>query len=141
MGWRFRKSMKIAPGVRVNLSNKSTSVSVGGKGFRKTVSTSGKNTTTVSIPGTGLSHTSTTTHKKKQSTNNKHPQYSAKTYKNSGIVLQILAVTLFLLGLMLAIVTPAGFAFVALAVFLFIMGRKYKKKTAEYSDEQNETDE
>ena len=42
---------------------------------------------------------------------------------------------------MLAIVTPAGFVIAAFAVFLFIMGRKYKKKTAEYSDEQNETDE
>lgn len=42
---------------------------------------------------------------------------------------------------MLAIVTPVGFAFVAFAVFLFIMGRKYKKKTVEYSDEQNETEE
>ena len=140
MGWRFRKSMKVAPGVRVNLSKKSASVSVGGKGVRKTFSTSGKNTTTVSIPGTGLSHSSTTTHKKKQSTNSKQNHYSTKTYRNSGIILQILAVTLFLLGLMLAIVTPAGFVIVAFAVFLFIMGRKYKKKTAEYSDEQNETD-
>lgn len=37
--------------------------------------------------------------------------------------------------------TLRSFVSVALAVFLFIMGRKYKKKTAEYSDEQNETEE
>lgn len=32
MGLRVRKSIKIAPGVRMNLGNKSGSVSVGGKG-------------------------------------------------------------------------------------------------------------
>lgn len=54
MGLRFRKSMKIAPGVRLNLGKKSTSVSFGGKGLRYSVSTSGRRTTTVGIPGSGL---------------------------------------------------------------------------------------
>ena len=56
MGMRFRKSKKIAPGVRVNLSAKSASISIGPKGFKKTFSTSGRTTTTVGIPGTGLSY-------------------------------------------------------------------------------------
>lgn len=54
MGMRFRKSKKIAPGVRLNLSAKSASISIGPKGFKKTFSTSGRVTTTVGIPGTGL---------------------------------------------------------------------------------------
>lgn len=56
MGMRFRKSKKIAPGVRLNLSAKSVSVSIGPKGFKKSFSTSGRTTTTVGIPGTGLSY-------------------------------------------------------------------------------------
>lgn len=56
MGMRFRKSKKIAPGVRLNLSAKSASISIGPKGFKKTFSTNGRTTTTVGIPGTGLSY-------------------------------------------------------------------------------------
>lgn len=56
MGMRFRKSKKIAPGVRVNLNAKSASISIGPKGLKKTFSTSGRATTTVGIPGTGLSY-------------------------------------------------------------------------------------
>lgn len=58
MGLRFRKSMKILPGVRVNLGAKSASVSFGPKGLKHTVSTTGRNTTTVGIPGSGLSFSS-----------------------------------------------------------------------------------
>ena len=36
MGLRFRKSFKVAPGVKVNLNKKSTSVTFGGKGVHKT---------------------------------------------------------------------------------------------------------
>lgn len=34
MGFRFRKSFKIAPGIKVNLSKKGASLSAGAKGFR-----------------------------------------------------------------------------------------------------------
>ena len=57
MGLRFRRSFKIAPGVRVNLNKKSASVSFGPKGLKHTVSTTGKSHTTVGVPGTGLSYT------------------------------------------------------------------------------------
>ena len=59
MGLRFRKSVKIAPGVKLNLNKKSTSVTFGGKGFHHTVSSTGKRTSTVGIPGTGLSYSKT----------------------------------------------------------------------------------
>ena len=38
MGLRFRKSIKIAPGIKINLNKKSTSVTFGGKGLHHTVS-------------------------------------------------------------------------------------------------------
>lgn len=59
MGLRFRKSFKVAPGVRVNVGKKSVGVSVGGKGFRKSVNTSGRVTTSIGVPGTGLSYVDT----------------------------------------------------------------------------------
>lgn len=64
MGLNFRKSIKIAPGIRVNISKKGlSSVSVGGKGARVNVSKKGTRTT-VGIPGTGLSYTTNTSYKK-----------------------------------------------------------------------------
>ena len=61
MGLRFRKSFKVAPGVKVNIGKKSSSVSFGGKGARYTVSSSGRRTKSVSIPGTGISYVDTKT--------------------------------------------------------------------------------
>ena len=55
MAFRFRKSVKLLPGVRVNLSKSGASLSLGGKGFRHTIG-HGKQRTTVGILGTGLSY-------------------------------------------------------------------------------------
>jgi hypothetical protein len=54
--FRFRRSIKIAPGIRWNFGKKSTSLSIGGRGANYTVGTSGSRTT-IGIPGTGLSYT------------------------------------------------------------------------------------
>ena len=39
MGWSFRKSFRIAPGVRINLSKRGASVSGGPKGAKLSVNT------------------------------------------------------------------------------------------------------
>lgn len=59
MGFRFRRSIKVGPGVRLNVGKKSMGLSVGTRGLRYSVSTSGRRATTVGIPGTGLSHVQT----------------------------------------------------------------------------------
>lgn len=56
MGFRFRRSFKIAPGVRLNLNSKSTSVRIGPKGLGYTINSNGKRRVTASIPGTGISY-------------------------------------------------------------------------------------
>ena len=79
MGFRFRKSVKIAPGVRLNIGKKSVGISAGVKGARVSVNSSGRKTTTVGLPGTGLSYSKsekiggrkTTTHS--ASSNNAQP--------------------------------------------------------------------
>lgn len=55
MGFRVRRSIKIAPGVRLNVSNKSVGISAGVRGARVTVNSRGRTTTTVA----GVTHTST----------------------------------------------------------------------------------
>jgi hypothetical protein len=55
MGFRFRRSIKLAPGIRLNLSKYGVSASIGRRGA--TVNISGKGTkATVGIPGTGVSY-------------------------------------------------------------------------------------
>lgn len=71
MGLRFRKSIKIAPGVKINLNTKSTSVTFGGKGVHYTASSTGKKTASVGIPGTGISYTQTTGQSNRQKKTNK----------------------------------------------------------------------
>ena len=58
MALRFRKSFKLGPGVRLNIGKKSKSLSFGGRGYRYTISTTGRRTRTIGIPGTGLSYQS-----------------------------------------------------------------------------------
>ena len=54
MALRFRKSFKVAPGVRINLSKSGISTSVGGKGLTANLSKRGTRIT-AGIPGSGLS--------------------------------------------------------------------------------------
>ena len=54
--FRFRRSIKLFPGVRWNFGSKSSSLSIGGRGAHYTFGTAGSRTT-VGIPGTGLSYT------------------------------------------------------------------------------------
>jgi hypothetical protein len=58
MGFRFRKRIKIAPGISLNLSKSGVSTSLGGKGFTINIGR-GKTRTTVGLPGTGLSYSTT----------------------------------------------------------------------------------
>lgn len=54
MSLRFRKSVKILPGVRINFNKNSTSLSLGPRGAHYTMSSSGRRTVSAGIPGTGL---------------------------------------------------------------------------------------
>lgn len=54
MGLNFRKSISLGHGLKINLSKGGPSLSFGKKGLRQTISASGRATTTVGIPGTGV---------------------------------------------------------------------------------------
>ena len=59
MPFRFRKSIKILPGVYLNVSKSGIGASVGVRGARYSIHSSGRRTASVGIPGTGLSYTKT----------------------------------------------------------------------------------
>ncbi len=57
MGFRFNKRFKVAPGLHINFSAKrGFSATVGVKGASHNVGLDGRRRTTISAPGTGLSH-------------------------------------------------------------------------------------
>ncbi len=60
MGFRFRRRVKLFPGLWVNLSKSGVSTSIGGKGITLNVGNKGTRAT-VGLPGTGLSYTTSTT--------------------------------------------------------------------------------
>lgn len=77
MGLRFRKSIKIAPGVKLNLGKKSIGMSVGGK--RAGISINSKTGVhgRVSAPGTGISYTTKLGGNKKKNGNMANNYYTS----------------------------------------------------------------
>ena len=88
--FKFRKSKKILPGVKLNIGKKGpSSLSLGGRG--STVNVSNKGTkTTVGIPGTGLSYST------KSGGSAKRAKGSSKNYSSKGGII-LLVVFLFFL--------------------------------------------
>ncbi|MCH7751686.1 MAG: DUF4236 domain-containing protein, partial [Planctomycetes bacterium] len=73
MGFRFFRRVKLAPGLRLNLSKSGGSRSFGRRGARYTVGPRGRRTT-FGIPGTGLFYTTTSKRgTSRRSTSRKQP--------------------------------------------------------------------
>jgi hypothetical protein len=56
MGFRFRRSLHIPPGIRLNIGKRGVSTSIGVRGAHVTFGKTGTRTT-VGLPGSGLSNT------------------------------------------------------------------------------------
>lgn len=56
-GWtsRFRRSAGLGGGIRLNVTKRGVGVSVGRRGVRRSWHSTGRRTSTVGLPGTGLS--------------------------------------------------------------------------------------
>lgn len=138
MGFRFRKSFKIAPGVRVNVGKKSIGISAGVKGARVSVNSSGRKTTTVGIPGTGLSYQKTEKiggHAATDKHDQTAPEYTPtvdlppidpqpprppRTPKGTLTLLKVLAVLLIAMSLTLTLASVVG-GFIGTALGCFIL--------------------
>ena len=91
MGLRFRKSINLGGGMRINFNKKSVGFSFGKKGMRYSVNSNGRKTATVGIPGTGLYYTDTSNAKSQKQSHNSNQNNSypnnpnhIKTCKNCG---------------------------------------------------------
>ena len=140
MGFRFRKSVKIAPGVRLNIGKKSVGISAGVKGARVSVNSKGRVTKTVGLPGTGLSYTKTgkigggaaSSTDKHDQTAPEHtptvdlppidpqPPRPPRTPKGMLTLLKVLAVLLIAMSLTLTLVSVVG-GFLGTALGCFIL--------------------
>lgn len=74
MPWRFRRSVRVAKGVRINFGKKGMSLTTGRKGFHTTIG-HGQVRTTIGMPGTGISYTHVSGKKKKPARTQRLPQY------------------------------------------------------------------
>lgn len=83
MGFRFRKSFKIAPGIKLNVGKKGIGISAGTKGARVSVNSSGRVTKSVGIPGTGVSYVKSEKIGKKQSKAKASSEPSPETASHS----------------------------------------------------------
>lgn len=91
MPFRFRRSIKLAPGVRLNLSKSGVSTSIGPRGAHVTVG-HGQVRETIGMPGTGLSYTQVhSTHQAEQVSPSDPPGRIARTW-NALFVLVVLAI-------------------------------------------------
>ena len=69
MGWRYRKSINLGGGFRINLSKSGIGYSWGFPGYRHTYSPNGTQRKTYSIPGTGISYVESQGSRKNNSNN------------------------------------------------------------------------
>lgn len=133
MGFRYRRSYKILPGIKVNVGKKSTSVTFGGKIFRTTVNRKrGTVTSSVSTPIKGLSYQKTEKIEKRTPSNmvERNTTYSALTYKVCsililfvGILAAVLGIASFVFGLV-----GVGIGMLFLTVFSVLCYKSWKDK-------------
>ena len=131
MGFRFRKSIGKGP-FRMTFSKSGVSTSFGGPGARVTKRADGKTQTTLSAPGTGISHTSTSSSKKKtantqtEAGNSVNATISPKTLS---VIFRVLSIPMFLLGILLCFAVPVvGVCSIGIGVIEWIVANHFKKK-------------
>ena len=76
MGLRFRKSIKLGGGFRLNLSKSGVGYSWGTKGFRISKSAKGRTRKTFSVPGTGISYSTSSGKSKRRKSTTAKQNYS-----------------------------------------------------------------
>ena len=79
LGFRFRKSINLGGGAKINLSKSGVGFSWGTKGMRFTKKATGGKRTTFSIPGTGISHITESSKSSKKKASNTKSGSVAKT--------------------------------------------------------------
>lgn len=154
MGFRYRKSINLGGGFRINLSKSGVGYSWGTKGYRVTKLANGRTRRTASIPGTGLSHVTETTGKRNKNNfdvNSQSDILDTKIFENGEItkfrsseyIELINAIEkaiqkdkriniLIIIGFVLFVVPPLGLLWFLLSVIYKMYNRKNNKILIEY---------
>lgn len=114
MGFRFRKSIRILPGIRLNLSKSGVSTSIGGRGATINVGKRGVRGT-VGLPGTGLSYSEMLTRSGRDSSARDTSDWASDAPTRSGRAKPLLAVL--------------GVVAVGVVVLLFVAGLMSARQT------------
>lgn len=141
MGFRYRRSYKILPGVQVNVGKKSNSVTFGGKIFRTTVNkTRGTVTRSVSTPIKGLTYTETQKIEKRPQNTQERVEYSPSMYRICSKLMfgvAVIAAVLAILSLIVAFIDGAiGMTVVSVLSFLF--GRSWRSRANQMDETQSD---
>ncbi len=83
MGFRYRRRVRLAPGLRLNLSKSGVGFSIGRRGMWLTKRADGGRQATVGLPGSGLSYT---TRRRGQSTRTGTPMTKRRNNRSPGLV-------------------------------------------------------
>lgn len=89
MGFRYRKSINLGGGFRVNLSTKGVGYSWGVKGYRVTKTADSRTRQTVSIPGTGISYVEEHGNKRQQSAGSQAQVHPVDPYAGYNSIEQV----------------------------------------------------
>lgn len=131
MGIRFRKSINLGGGARINISKSGIGGSIGTKGARITKTAKGTTRKTISIPNTGISYV------KESGSKNKGVKKAAaantnKPFRLFAIVLRITGILMIVLGALLAFVYLAvGLSSIAIGICELVWANKLIKKHKE----------
>ena len=110
MGWRYRKRIKILPGIHLNISKSGISTNVGVKGANVTFGPKGTYVNT-GVPGTGLYRRDSISIPPKRKHTSQSPLYTDhaidKAGKFTGIIIKLIGGVL----LFLSLITLVGFPF------------------------------
>ncbi len=82
MGLKFRRSINVSSNLKLNINKGSVGFTVGTKGAHYTVNSKGRTTTTVGLPGTGLSYSNISTGKKHSESDSSYDYYYSDEYYN-----------------------------------------------------------
>jgi len=96
MGFRFRRSIRILPGIRVNIGKRGVSTSIGVRGAHVTVG-HGKVRETVGIPGSGLSYTHVSATEKPSAPTSITPMSKPSATRGLGWLIVLLAIFAYLI--------------------------------------------
>lgn len=139
MGFRYRRSVKILPGARVNFNKKSTSVTLGGKRFKTTVNNStGAITSSAKTPIKGVYYSERIGGQKNTNASAlPKKERSPKVNKTCGVLFIILAVLVVILfAIPLLTISPFGLLFLLPAALMFMYGRRLINRAKEQTQDE-----